>query len=45
MITFNEINTIENKIKEYIKEIEKVENFYLDKKGVLIKLREIIKNK
>jgi len=45
MITFDEINTTENKIKEYIKEIEKVENFYLDKKGVLIKLREIIKNK
>ena len=45
MITFNEINTTEIKIKEYIKEIEKVENFYLDKKGVLIKLREIIKNK
>ena len=35
----------ESKIKELIKEIEKVENFYLDKKGVLIKLREIIKDK
>ena len=45
MITFNETNTTENQIKELIKEIEKVESFYLDKKGVLIKLREIIKNK
>ena len=45
MITFNKTNTTENQIKELIKEIEKVESFYLDKKGVLIKLREIIKNK
>ena len=45
MKTFNKTNTVENQIKELIKEIEKVESFYLDKKGVLTKLREIIKNK
>ena len=45
MISFNETNTVENQIKELIKEIEKVENMYLDKKGVLTELRRIVKNK
>ena len=45
MISFNETNTVENQIKELIKEIEKVENMYLDKKGVLTELRKIINNK
>lgn len=45
MITFNKTNTVENQIKELIKEIEKVENMYLDKKGVLTELRRIVKNK
>lgn len=45
MITFNKTNTVENQIKELIKEIEKVHGFYLDKKRVLIELRRIIKNK
>ena len=42
MITFNKTNTVENQIKELIKEIEKVENMYLDKKGVLTELRRIL---
>ena len=45
MITFNKTNTVENQIKELIKEIEKVENMYLDKKVVLTELRRIVKNK
>ena len=42
---FNKINTTENQIKELIKEIEQVESFYLDKRLIISKLREIIKNK
>lgn len=44
-MTLKEKNTLENQIKDLIKEIEKVENMYLDKKGVLAELRRIIKNK
>lgn len=37
--------TTKNKIEILIKEIEKIENMYLDKKGVLVELRKIVKNK
>ena len=41
----NEKNTTEKRIKDFIKEIEKVENMYLDKKNVLIELKRIISKK
>ena len=41
----NKTNTTEEQIKELIKEIEKVENMYLDKKNILIALNKIISKK
>jgi len=35
---------MDKKIKQLIKEIEKVDNMYLDKKVILIELKRIIKN-
>jgi len=34
---------MEKEIKQLIKEIEKVENMYLDKKIILIELKRIVK--
>ena len=41
----NKTNTTEEQIKELIKEIEKVENMYLDKKNVLKALNKIVSKK
>lgn len=45
MSIFNIPNTTEEQIKELIEEISQIENLYLDKKQILIRLRKIIKNK
>jgi len=42
---FNISNTTENQVKQLIKDIELVENMYLDKNQILARLRNIIKNK